>query len=44
GLDVVELDVTDRAEILSRAVGRGLATDGESVTVCGVRFVLTERD
>ena len=42
GLDTVELAVTDRAEILSRAAGRGLVTDGESVTVCGVRFVLTE--
>ena len=40
GLDAVDITVTDRAEILRRAAERNLPHDDESVTVCGVRFVL----
>ena len=40
GLDAVDIQVTDRREILRRAAERGVAHDEESVTVCGVRFVL----
>lgn len=42
GLDAVDVSVRDRAEILRRASDRGLPHDDESVTVCGVRFVLKD--
>lgn len=40
GIDAVDINVNDAAEIKRRAGLRGLAVDDESVTIGGVRFVL----
>ena len=40
GIDAVDINVTDAAEIRGRAAARGLPVDDDSVTIGGVRFVL----
>lgn len=40
GIDAVDINVKDAAEIRRRAAERGLLLDDESVTIGGVRFVL----
>jgi hypothetical protein len=37
----VDLKTADRAAILAAANERGLAVNGDSVTICGTRFSLT---
>ncbi|MDP6691838.1 MAG: VOC family protein [Alphaproteobacteria bacterium] len=41
GLGGVDLKTADRAAILAAANERGLAVNGDSVTICGTRFSLT---
>lgn len=40
GIDAVDINVTDAAEVRRRAAARALPVDDESVTIGGVRFVL----
>ncbi|MBU3718507.1 MAG: hypothetical protein FGM45_09415 [Actinobacteria bacterium] len=39
GLDAVEIDVRDVAEVIRRATERGLPCGGDGVTIGGVRFI-----
>jgi hypothetical protein len=40
GLAGLDLDCPDKARVLARARGKGLAADGDVVLVCGTRFYI----
>lgn len=42
GLDAIEMKCVNAAEVFQRAQERGLPTDHESITICGVRFTCSQ--